>query len=165
MIGLLVMTLRNAVFLMISSGFQVHSSTAQLLTVTATRIARIFNIALYILFLKGMDIMAFFTNLSLQEFHDNSLALFSHFSVMNSFVLFWIASLLKSVLLMLFLPRAPFLVTVFSCYTLMIFLVMLTVIMLSILMILVSNLNMIKFWTCTNRASLVLNLNLNFRTW
>ena len=57
---------------------------------------------------------------------------------MNSIVWFWMGSVQKSVLLMLFLLKAQFLVILLSGYTLIIFLMMPTVILLSILMILVS---------------------------
>ena len=57
---------------------------------------------------------------------------------MNSIVWFWMGSVQKSVLLMLFLLKAQFLVILLSGYTLIIFLMMPTVILLSILIILVS---------------------------
>ena len=57
---------------------------------------------------------------------------------MNSIVWFWMGSVQKSVLLMLFLLKAQFLVILLSGYTLIIFLMMPTVTLLSILMILIS---------------------------
>ena len=59
--------------------------------------------------------------------------------------------------------KAPFLVLHFSCYTLMIFL-MLSVILPSMLMMLLSILNVIRYLICGNNLNWLLNLNLLYET-
>ena len=108
--------------------------------------------------------MLFFLNLSILEFQVRYLALFLLFSVIDSFELFWMASLLKNIQLMLEFLKAPFLVLHFSYYTLMTFLMMLSVILLSMLMILLSILSVIRHLICGNNLNWLLNLNLIYET-
>lgn len=115
------------------AGLRSSSSTGCILTATTTRIARTLNIALYIVFQKVWH------NIHKNKSWGISGQLFNLiYSVMNSIVWFWMGSVQKSVLLMLFLLKAQFLVILLSGYTLIIFLMMPTVILLSILIILVS---------------------------
>ena len=75
------------------------------------------------------------------------ISLFLVFSLIDSFNLFWMGSLLKNIQLTLEFLKAPFLVLHFSYYT---FLVMLSVIMLSMLMILPSILSVFRHLMCGN---------------
>ena len=104
--------------------------------------------------------LVFFTNLSLMEFKVRYLALFLLFSVIDDFEWFWMESLHKNIQLMQEFLKAPFLVLHFSCYTLMIFLMMFSVILLSMLMILLSILSVIRHLICDNNLNWLLNLNL-----
>ena len=92
------------------------------------------------------------------------LALFLLFSVIDSFVWFWMGSLQKNIHLMLEFLKGPFLVLHFSYYTLMTFLMMLSVTLLSLLMILLSTLSVIRHLNRSNNWNWLLNLNLNYET-
>ena len=81
--------------------------------------------------------------LSLTEFWGSNWALFCLFSVVDGFDWF-LMGILKNIKLMLEFLKAPFLVSHFSYYTLMTFLMMLSVILLSMLMILFSTLSVIR---------------------
>ena len=139
-------------------GFRSSRSTADLLTVVSDRIARAFNrsgairaVALDIS--KAFDRVwhaALFTNVSLMEFQVRYLALFLLFSVIGGFRWFWMGNLHKNNQLMLKFLKDPFLVLHFSCYTLMIFLMMLSVILQSMPMILLSTPNVIRHMICGN---------------
>ena len=78
------------------------------------------------------------------------LVLFLFFLVVGDFGLFWMGSLYNNIQLMLEFLEDPFLVLHFSCYTLLIFL-MLSVILLSMLMILLSTLSVIRHLVCGNK--------------
>ena len=142
------------------------------LTVVSDRFARAFNrsgatraVALDIS--KAFDRvwqLVFFTNLSLMNFQVRYLVLFLLFSVIDGFEWFWMASLHKNIQLMLEFLKAPSLVLHFSCYTLMIFVMMLSVILLSMLMILLSILGVIRHLICGNKLNWLLNLNLIYET-
>ena len=103
--------------------------------------------------------LVFFKNLSFMEFKVRYLALFCLFSVIDSFRLFGTRSLQKTVLLMLELLKAIFLVLHFSHYTLMTFLMILSVILLSMLMILLSTLSVIRYLMCDKSQNWLLILN------
>ena len=109
--------------------------------------------------LTGCAMLVFFTNLSLMEFQVRYLALFLLFSVIDSFVWFWMESLHKNIKLMLEFLKGPFLVLHFSCCILMTFLMMLSVILLSMLMIVLSILSVIRHLICGNNLNWILNLN------
>ena len=109
--------------------------------------------------LTGCAMLVFFTNLSLMEFQVRYLALFFLFSVIDSFVWFWMESLHKNIKLMLEFLKGPFLVLHFSCCILMTFLMMLSVILLSMLMIVLSILSVIRHLICGNNLNWILNLN------
>ena len=142
------------------------------LTVVSDRFARAFNrsgatraVALDIS--KTFDRvwqLVFFTNLSLMSFQVRYLVLFLLFSVIDGFEWFWMASLHKNIQLMLEFLKAPSLVLHFSCYTLMIFVMMLSVILLSMLMILLSILGVIRHLICGNNMNWLLNLTLIYET-
>ena len=102
--------------------------------------------------------------LRLMEFQVRYLALFLLFSVTDSFQWFWMESLHKNIQLMLEFLKAPFLVLLFSCYTLMTFLTMSSVILLSMLMILLFILRVTKHLICGNNLNWLLNLNLIYET-
>ena len=108
--------------------------------------------------------LVFFTNLSLMNFQVRYLVLFLLFSVIDGFEWFWMASLHKNIQLMLEFLKAPSLVLHFSCYTLMIFVMMLSVILLSMLMILLSILGVIRHLICGNNMNWLLNLTLIYET-
>ena len=108
--------------------------------------------------------LVFFTNWSLVEFQVRYFASFCLFSVIDGFELFWMASLHKSIQLMLEFLKAPFLVPHFSYYILMTFLMMLSVILLSLLMILLSILRVIRHLICGNNLNWLPNLNLIYET-
>ena len=84
--------------------------------------------------------LVFFTNLSLKEFQVRYLVLFHLFSIIDGCEWFWMEIFHNNVQLMREFLKAPFLVQLFSYYTLMIFLMMLSVTLLSMLMILPSTL-------------------------
>ena len=65
----------------------------------------------------------------------------------------WMESLHKNIQLMLEFLKAPFLVLLFSCYTLTTFLTMLSLILLSVLMILLSDLSVIGHLICGNNLN------------
>ena len=114
-------------------GFRSSRSTADLLTVLTDRIARAFNRfratrAVELLF----HLLVYFTNLSFMEFQIRYLALFLPFSVTDGLEWFWMENLHKNIQLMLEFLNGPFLVLHFSCFILMIFLMM-SVILLSVL--------------------------------
>ena len=89
--------------------------------------------------------LVIFTNLSNMEFQVRYSALFLLLSVIGgAFGWFWMRNLHKNTQLMLEFLKGAFFVLHFSCYTLMIFLMVLSVILLSILMILFSTLNLIR---------------------
>ena len=115
--------------------------------------------------LTGFGMLVFFTNLSLMEFQVRYSALFLLFSVIDDFQWFWMESLYKNIQLMQEFLKAPFLVLLFSYYTLMTFLMMLSVILLSMLMILLSILGVIRLLICGNTWNWLLNLNLIYETW
>ena len=94
------------------------------------------------------------------------LALFLFFSVIDCFGWLCMESLHKKIQLMFlrYPIKAPFLVLHFSCYKLMIFLIMLSVILLSMLMILLSILSVIRHLICDNNLNWLLNLNLIYNT-
>ena len=71
--------------------------------------------------------LVFFTNLSLMEFQVRYLTLFLLFLVIDGFEWVRMESLQENIQLMLEFLKAPFLVTHYSCYTLMTFLTMLSV--------------------------------------
>ena len=77
------------------------------------------------------------------------MALFCLFLEIDGFKWFGMGSL-KNFQLMLELLKAPLLFLLFSCCTLMIFLVMLSVILLSMLMMLLCTLSKIKHLICGN---------------
>ena len=108
--------------------------------------------------------LVFFTNLSLMNFQVRYLVLFLLFSVIDTFEWFWMESLHKIIQLMLEFLKAPSLVLHFSCYTLMIFVMMLSVILLSMLTILLSILGVIRHLICGNNLNWLLNLNLIYET-
>ena len=83
---------------------------------------------IYLRLLTGFGMLVFFTNLSLMKFQVRYLALFLHFSVIDSFEWFWVENLQRNIQLMLDFLKAPFLVLYFSCYTLMTILMMVSVI-------------------------------------
>ena len=91
-----------------------------------------------------IDMLVFFTNSNLIEFQVGYLTLFSLFSAIDDFVLFWMRSLHKNIQFMLESLKAPSLVLHFSYHILMTFLIMVYVILLSMLMILLSNLSVIR---------------------
>ena len=95
--------------------------------------------------------LVFFTKIS---------ALFLLSSVIDDFESFWMESLHKNIQLMREFLKTTFLVLHFSCYTLMIFLMMLYMILLSMLMILVSILSATGHLICGNNLNWLLNLNL-----
>ena len=114
--------------------FRSSRSTADLLTVLSDRIARAFNRfgatrAVELL----VHLLVYFTNLSFMEFQIRYLAFFLPFSVTDGFEWFWMENLHKNIQLMLEFLNGPFLVLHFSCFILMIFLMMLSVILLSVL--------------------------------
>ena len=108
--------------------------------------------------------LVFFSNLRLIEFQVRYFALFLLFSVIDGFKWFWMGSLHKNIQLMLEFIKAPFLVLLFFCYTLMTFLMMLSVILLSMLMILLSILNVIRHLICSNNFNWLLKFNLISKT-
>ena len=73
-------------------------------------------------------------------------------------------SLLKNIQLMVEFLKALFLALHFSCYTLMVFLMMLSMVSLSMLMIVLSILSLIKHLICGNNLNWLLNLNLINKT-
>ena len=91
---------------------------------------------------------------------------FFFFSVIDCFGWLCMESLHKKIQLMFlrYPIKAPFLVLHFSCYKLMIFLIMLSVILLSMLMILLSILSVIRHLICGNNLNWLLNLNLIYNT-
>ena len=99
--------------------------------------------------------LVFYTNLTLTQFQVRYLAIFSLFSVINSFKLFRIGSLNKDIQLILEFLEAPFLAVHFYYNALMTFLMMLSVILLSILMILLSS-------KCDHASGLWQQLQLSF---
>ena len=135
-----------ALFFDFEYGFRSCRSTSDLLTVVSDRTSRAFNrsgatgaAALDRVWYAGllhklMPGLNFWSDISL---------LFLLFSVIDSFEWFWLASLHKNIQLMLEILKVSFLVPHFSCYTLMIFLMMLSVTLLSMLMILLSILSVI----------------------
>ena len=76
--------------------------------------------------------------------------IFGLFTVIDSFVRFWMGSRHENIQLMLEFLKASVLVLHFSCYALMTFLMMLSVILLSMLMILLSSLSMMRHLICGN---------------
>ena len=88
------------------------------------------------------------------------LAWFLLFPVIDSFEWFWIESLHRNIQLMLEFFKPPFLVLLFSYYTLMTLLTMLSVILLSMLMILLFILSVMRHLICGNKLNWLLNLNL-----
>ena len=73
-------------------------------------------------------------------------------------------SLLKNIQLMVEFLKALFLALHFSCYTLMVFLMMLSMVSLSMLIIVLSILSLIKHLICGNNLNWLLNLNLINKT-
>ena len=73
-------------------------------------------------------------------------------------------SLLKNIQLMVEFLKALFLALHFSCYTLMVFLMMLSMVSLSMLIIVLSILSLIKHLICGNNLTWLLNLNLINKT-
>ena len=114
--------------------------------------------------LTEFGMLVFLTNLSRMEFQVIYLALFLLFSVVDYFKWFWMESLHKNILLMLEFLKAPFLVLLFSYYTLVTFLSMLPVILLSMLMILLSVISVIRYLICGNNLNWLINLNLFYET-
>ena len=92
------------------------------------------------------------------------MALFLLFSVIDGFELFWMESFHKNIQLILEFLKALFLVQQFSCYTLMIFLMILSIILVSMLMILLSVLSVIRHLICGNNLNWLLYLNLIYET-
>ena len=117
---------------------------------------------IYPRFLTGFGMLAFFTNLRLMEFQVRYLALFLLFSVIDVFEWFWMEILHKNIQLMLEFFNSW--VHSFSCFILMIFLMMLSVILLSMLMILLSILSVIEHLICGNNLNWLLNLNLIYES-
>ena len=138
-------------------GFRSSQSTADLLT--GLGLLELWHL-IYPRLLTGFGMLVCFTNLSLMESHVRYLSLFLLFSIIDKFEWFWMESLHKNIQLMWEFLKAPFLVLVFSYYTLMIFLTMLSVILLSMLMILLSVLSVIRHLICGNNLNWLLNLNL-----
>ena len=91
-------------------------------------------------------------------------ALFRHFSVIDSLECFWMRSLLQNILLMLFFLKTLFLALCLFCYTLMTFLMMLPIILLYILALLLFTLTAIRLLICGNCWNLLLDLNLMYKT-
>ena len=108
--------------------------------------------------------LLFFANLSLVEFLVRYLALFLLFSVIGGFGWFCMGKLRKNIQLMLEFLKAPFLVLLFSYYTLMIFLMMLSIILQSMLMISLSILGVIRYLICGNNFNWLLKLDLIYAT-
>ena len=98
------------------------------------------------------------------NFQVRYLVLFLLFSVIDAFEWFWMESLHKIIQLMLEFLKAPSLVLHFSCYALMIFVMMLSVILLSMLTILLSIQGVIRHLICGNNLNWLLNLNLIYET-
>ena len=122
-------------------GFRSFCATPHLLTIVSDRIARAFNrsgatraIALDIS--KAFDRVrhaGLFHKLRSYGISGQIFGLFLLFSVIDSFMWFWMGSLHKNIQLMLEFLEGPFLVLHFSYYTLMTILMMLSVILLSML--------------------------------
>ena len=81
---------------------------------------------IYLRLLTGFCMMVLFSNVSLREFKLGYLALFLLFSVIDGFEWFWMESLYKNIQLMLEFLKGPFLVLLFSYFTLMTFLIMIS---------------------------------------
>ena len=92
------------------------------------------------------------------KFQVGYLTLFSLFSAIDDFVLFWMRSLHKNIQFMLESLKAPLLVLHFSYHILMTFLIMVYVILLSMLMILLSNLSVIRHLICDQQLELASEL-------
>ena len=130
-------------------GFRSSQSTLDLLTVVSDRIARAFNKLLielqhliYLILSTGSGLLVLFTNLNLMEFQVRYLAFFLFFVSIRH-------------LRMVLLGReeflsAPFLIILFSYYTLMTFLMIVSIILLSMLMILLFTLGAIRHLICDN---------------
>ena len=114
--------------------------------------------------LTGFGMLVFLTNLSHMEFQVRYLALFLLVLVIDNFEWFWMESLHKNIQLMGEFLMALFLALHFSCYTLMIFVMMFSVILLSMLMIRLSILSVIGHLICVNNLNWLLNLNLIYKT-
>ena len=85
--------------------------------------------------LTGFDMLIFFINSNLIEFQNVFLALFPHFSVVDSFRWFLAEALCKGIMSMLVVfMKAPLLILLFSYCTLMIFCIMLFVLLLFMLL-------------------------------
>ena len=110
-----------------------------------------------------VDMLVFFTNLSLMNFQLKYLVLFLLFSVISGFGWFWMVSVHKKIQLLLEFLKAPFFDLHLSYYILMI-LMMLFVISPSILMILLSILTVIRHLISGNNLNWLLNLNLTYKT-
>ena len=151
-------------------GFGSSQSTADFLTVASDSIAWGFDksrashtVAFhYLRLLTEFGRLVFFTNSSLMEFQIEYLALFYLFSLLNSFLWFWMESRCKNIQLMLEYIEIPVLVLHFCCSTLMTFLIMSSAILVSMLMILPSTLSVSvsRDLICGNSYSRLLNLNL-----
>ena len=96
------------------------------------------------------------------EFYVRYLVLFLFFLVVGDFRLFWMGILYHNIQLMLELLEDPFLVLHFSCYKLLIFL-MLSVILLSMLLLL-STQSVIRHLVFENKQNWLLKLNLIYKT-
>ena len=155
-------------------GFGSFQSTADFLIVASDSIAWGFNKSVanrtvafhYLRLLAEFGRLVFFTNSSLIEFQIEYLALFYLFSLINSFLSFWMESLCKNIQLMLEFTEVPVLVLHFCCSILMTFLLMLSAILVSMLMILPSTLSVSvsRDLICGNSYSRLLNLNLTNKT-
>ena len=110
-----------------------------------------------------VDMLVFFTNLSLMNFELKYLVLFLLYSVISGFGWFWMVSVHKNIQLLLEFLKAPFFDLHLSYYILMI-LMMLFVISPSILMILLSILTVIRHLISGNNLNWLLNLNLTYET-
>ena len=139
-------------------GFRSSRSTAELLINASDRVARAFNRsgatrAVVLDISKAFDRVwhvGFFHKFKSYGISGQIFGLISSFSVIDGSGWFWIKDLYKNIQLMLEFLKAPFLVILFSYYTLMTALMIISVILLSNLMILVSTLNMIRHLICGN---------------
>ena len=93
-------------------------------------------------------LLVFLTSLSLMKFQVRYLALLLLFPVVDGFEWFWMESVPKNSQLMLVFFKAPFLYI--SCYTLMIFLIII-LIMLSVLIVILYTPSVSRHLICVNK--------------
>ena len=149
--------------------FRSSQSTADLLTFASDKIARAFfrsgaTRAVALDISKGFDRVWYagiFHKLKSYRISGQTFGLTSSFL---SNIRFWMVLNEKSSQLMLEFLKGPFLVLLFSYYTLMTFLMMLSVILLSVLMILLHTQSIIRHLIWWNSCNWLLNENLIYRT-